>query len=264
MTSEVMGSVMNESYDRCVTATASHASATPFGVLLREWRAARRVASRRVSQLDLSLDAGVSSRHLSCVETGKSQPSRELVSRLADTLDLPVRERNALLVAAGYAPEFPETTLEAPELAQVRRAIDFILEHQEPYPAFVLNRRWDVLLANRAAERIANFLIGGSAHANMVRQFFDPNDMRATVTNWEEVAGDLIRHLHEEIAAARLLITSRTAELRAACGPVDLSPRRSAPTPASRWRARDRSRAASCRSLCATASCTCRSPRHSR
>lgn len=190
MTSEVMGFVMSGVYDRCVMAT-------PFGVLLREWRAAR-----RVSQLDLSLDAGVSSRHLSCVETGKSQPSRELVSRLADTLDIPLRERNALLVAAGYAPEFPETTLEAPELVQVRRAIDFILEHQEPYPAFVLNRRWDVLLANRAAERVAKFLIGGRAHTNMVRQFFDPNDMRAAVVNWEEVAGDLIRHLHEEIAGA--------------------------------------------------------------
>lgn len=192
-----MGVTMCGDYDRDMSATASPPSVPPFGVLLREWRAAR-----RVSQLDLSLDAGVSSRHLSCVETGKSQPSRELVSRLADTLDVPLRERNALLVAAGYAPEFPETPLEAPALAQVRRAIDFILEHQEPYPAFVLNRRWDVLLANRAAERVGHFLIGGRAHANMVRQFFDPNDLRAAVANWEEVAGDLIRHLHEEIAAA--------------------------------------------------------------
>ena len=84
----------------------------------------------------------------------------------------------------------------------MRRAIDLIVEHQEPYPAFVLNRRWDVLLANRAAARIADFLIGGSAHTNMLRQFFDPKDMRSAVVNWEEVAGDMIRHLHDEIAAA--------------------------------------------------------------
>src|SRR6185369_7919901 len=163
------------------------------GALLREWRAAR-----RMSQLDLALEAGVSARHLSCVETGKSQPGRDLVAQLADALGMPLRERNALLMAAGYAPEYPETPLSTPELAQVRRAIDLIIEHQEPYPAFVLNRRWDVLLSNRAATRIAGFLRGGSAHTNMVRQFFDPNDLRAAVVNWEEVAGDLIRHLHDE------------------------------------------------------------------
>jgi transcriptional regulator with XRE-family HTH domain len=167
------------------------------GVLLREWRAAR-----RMSQLALALEAGTSSRHLSYVETGKAQPSREMVSRLAEALDMPLRERNALLLAAGFAPEYAETRLDAPELAQVRRAVEFILEHQEPYPAFVLNRRWDVLLANRAAGRVADFLIGGTRHDNMVRQFFDPADMRAAVHNWEEVAGDLVRHLHDEVAAA--------------------------------------------------------------
>jgi transcriptional regulator with XRE-family HTH domain len=166
------------------------------GVLLREWRAAR-----RLSQLDLALQAGVSSRHLSYVETGKSRPSRDMVTRLADTLDVPLRDRNALLVAAGYAPEFAESALGAPEMAQVRRAIEFILDHQEPYPAFVVNRHWDILLANRAAARVAAFLCGGSAHTNMVHQFFDPSDLRAVVVNWEEVAGDLIRHLHDVISA---------------------------------------------------------------
>jgi hypothetical protein len=124
-----------------------------------------------------------------------------MVARLAEALDMPLRERNALLLAAGYAPEFAETSLDAPELAEVRRAIDFIIGHQEPYPAFVLNRRWDVLAANRAAARLAKYLIGGSRHANMVRQFLDPQDMRAAVVNWEEIAGDLMRHLHDEIAA---------------------------------------------------------------
>lgn len=167
------------------------------GALLREWRAAR-----RMSQLDLALEAEMSARHLSCVETGKAQPSREVVLRLADALDMPLRERNGLLMAAGYAPGYPETALDTPELEQVRRAIKFIIEHQEPYPAFVLNRYWDVLQMNRAAVRIAGFLRGGSAHANMVRQFCDPNDLRAVVVNWEEVAGDLIQHLHDALAAA--------------------------------------------------------------
>src|SRR5262245_41246832 len=168
-----------------------------LGARLREWRAAR-----RLSQLDLALTADVSARHLSCVETGKAQASREMIARLADALDMPLRERNALLTAGGYAPEYAETALGAPELAQIQRAIDCILEHQEPFPAFVLNRRWDVLKANQAAARVAAHLRGGSAHGNMLRQFFDPGDLRACVVNWEEVAGDLLRHLHDEIAAS--------------------------------------------------------------
>lgn len=169
------------------------------GTLLREWRAAR-----RLSQLDLALEAGVSARHLSYVETGKAQPSRDMVTRLADVLEMPLRERNALLMAAGYAPRYPETPLGTPELAQACRAIELILGQQEPYPAFLLDRHWDVLMANRAAARVRSFLLGGraSAHQNMLRQFFDPNDLRAAVANWEEVAGDLIRHLHDEVTAA--------------------------------------------------------------
>lgn len=124
-------------------------AAAPLGALLREWRSVR-----RLSQLDLALQAGVSARHLSFVETGKSRPSRDMVARLADCLDMPLRERNALLLAAGFAPKYPETALATPEMAQIRRAIELILSQQEPYPAFVLNRRWDVLMANRAAARV--------------------------------------------------------------------------------------------------------------
>jgi transcriptional regulator with XRE-family HTH domain len=169
------------------------------GIVLREWRAAR-----RLSQLDLALEVGVSTRHLSCVETGKAQPSREMIARLADTLEMPLRERNALLIAAGYAPKYPETSLGTPGLERIRRAIEFILEHQEPYPAFVLNRHWDVVMANRAAERVGNFLLRGraSTHTNMIRQIFDPQDLRPLIVNWEEIAGDLIRHLHNSVAAA--------------------------------------------------------------
>jgi transcriptional regulator with XRE-family HTH domain len=171
--------------------------AVAVGELLRQWRGAR-----RLSQLDLALDAGISSRHLSCVETGKAQPSRELISRLAETLGMPLRERNMLLMAAGYTPDYAETPLSDPELTQVRRAVEFILDHQEPYPAFVMNRCWDVLEANRAAARLDSFLRGGSIHNNMMRRFFDPEDIRAVVVNWEEIASDLIRHLHDEITAS--------------------------------------------------------------
>ncbi|WP_266157154.1 helix-turn-helix domain-containing protein [Dyella silvatica] len=172
--------------------------ASHVGSLLREWRAAR-----RLSQLDLALEAGVSARHLSYVETGKAQPSRDMVTRLADVLDVPLRERNALLMAAGYAPKYPETGLGTPGLAQVRRAIECILAQQEPYPAFLLNRHWDVLMANDAAARVGNFVMRGrpSVHQNMLRQIFDPNDFRPAVANWEEVAGHLVRHLHSAVAA---------------------------------------------------------------
>jgi transcriptional regulator with XRE-family HTH domain len=168
----------------------------PVGELLKRWRSAR-----RLSQLDLALEAGVSARHLSYVETGKSQPSREMIVRLAEALGMPLRERNVLLGAAGYAAMFPETAVGAPALAPVRRAIDLILQHQEPYPAFLLDRRWDMIATNRAATRIVNYLRGGSAHTNMLRQFFDPADLRACVVNWEEIARDLIRHLHDVVAA---------------------------------------------------------------
>lgn len=174
-------------------------SDTPVGALLREWRAAR-----RLSQLSLALDVGVSARHLSYVETGKAQPSREMVARLADTLEMPLRERNTLLMAAGYAPKYRENGLGTPTLAQVRRAIEFTLAQQEPYPAFVLDRHWNVLIANRAATRVNAFVMRGatSSHGNIMRQFFDPEDLRMAVANWEEVAGDLIRHLHNEVTAA--------------------------------------------------------------
>jgi len=173
--------------------------ASAVGGLLREWRAAR-----RLSQLDLALEAGISARHLSCVETGKAQASREMLARLADTLGMPLRERNSLLVAAGFAPKYPESALATPAMAQIRNAIDAILQQQEPYPAFLLNRHWDVLGANHAAERVGNHVMRGrpSKHTNMLRQMFDPEDFRQAVVNWEEIAGSIVRHLHNEVAAA--------------------------------------------------------------
>jgi transcriptional regulator with XRE-family HTH domain len=178
----------------------------PVGVLLREWRAAR-----RLSQLDLSLDTGVSTRHLSCVETGKAQPSRETLARLADALDMPLRERNALLLAAGYAPQYSENTLVTPALERMREAIELIIAHQEPYPAFVINRHFDVLMANTAAQRVNALLMRGqqSPHTNLLRQVFDPDDFRKVIVNWPEVAQKFLRHLHADIAAAPLDTTAQ-------------------------------------------------------
>ena len=118
---------------------------SPVGDLLREWRGVQ-----GMSQLDLALSAGVSSRHVSFIETGRSAPSRGMVLRLAATLDLPLRERNALLVAAGFAPIYRESALQHTDLAPVRRALERVLRSHEPYPAFVLDSGWNILLANRA------------------------------------------------------------------------------------------------------------------
>ena len=170
----------------------------PVGARVREWRIAR-----HLSQLQLALAADTSTRHLSCIETGKSQPGRELLARLADALEMPLRERNALLLDAGYAPQFAESALGAPALARIDQAIDAILAQQSPYPAFLINRRWDVLRANAAAEGVNRLMLGrASAHQNIMRQFFNPADLRAAIANWEEVAGELIRHLHDQVAAA--------------------------------------------------------------
>lgn len=170
----------------------------PIGGLLREWR-----ERRRMSQLNLALEAGISSRHLSYVETGKAQPSREMVTRLAETLEMPLRERNALMVAAGYAPRYRETPLAMPAMDLVRQAIDQMLRQQEPYPAFVVNRYWDVLQVNAAMPRIFGRLKpGGPTHGNVLRQIFDPRDMRPHIANWAEVAGEVIRHVHNDVAAA--------------------------------------------------------------
>jgi transcriptional regulator with XRE-family HTH domain len=176
----------------------SRPQASPHaGVLLRQWRAAR-----RVSQLDLALEANVSARHLSYVETGRAKPSRNLLSRLAETLDIPLRERNVLLIAAGYAPEYRETGLAAPEMAQARRAIELILQHQEPYPAMVLSRHWDLLMTNQGSARVFGWLLGSPpAQTNVLRQVFDPCGMRPLMVNWEEAAGDMINRLHSDIAA---------------------------------------------------------------
>lgn len=126
-----------------------------------------------------------------------------MIAKLADALEMPLREHNALLMAAGYAPRYSETSLSTQELAPARKAIEFILHQQEPYPAYVMNRHWDVLMTNRALPKIFAMIRGRAPlHDNILHQIFDPNDMRPVVANWSEVASDVIRHLHHQVAAA--------------------------------------------------------------
>lgn len=125
-----------------------------------------------------------------------------MVLRLADALEIPLREHNALLVAAGYAPRYYERDLAAPEMAQQRSAIDLILRHQEPFPAIVMDRHWNVLLGNQAAARFIPFLLGQEPpDNNVIRMVLHPDRLRRVTVNWEETAEDLIRHLHNQIAA---------------------------------------------------------------
>lgn len=175
------------------------------GALLRHWR-----LTRHLSQLELALEAAVSTRHLSYVESGRAQPSRELILRLLDTLEVPLRERNAVLVAGGLAPEYVETSLNAPEMAPCKAAIELILGHQEPYPAFVLDRHWNIVMTNRAAGKCTAFVLGDDVHRrraealgpNMLRLILHPDGVRPWMLDWHDTAGDMIRHLHSQIAAA--------------------------------------------------------------
>ena len=166
------------------------------GKIVRRWREAR-----RLSQLDLALEVDVSPRHLSCVETGKARASAPLLERLAETLAMPLRERNGLLLAAGFAPSYRETPLSAPEMANVRRAVELILAHQEPFPAFVADRYWNVLDANPALQRLLGTLLGRPPrHENVLHQIFDPADVRPLIVGWEQLAASLLVHLHHDMA----------------------------------------------------------------
>jgi transcriptional regulator with XRE-family HTH domain len=169
-----------------------------FGLALREWR-----TRRGLSQLALSGNAGVSSRHLSFVETGRAQPSREMVLLLARALDVPLRDRNDLLSAAGYAPVYRATKLDAPALAQARRALDFVLRQQEPYPAIVIDRHWNILQANDGTSRLVELFLEPSVPAdlglNAMRLMLHPRGFRSHIVNWEAMAAALVQWLHRDI-----------------------------------------------------------------
>jgi transcriptional regulator with XRE-family HTH domain len=174
--------------------------ATGVGHLLRDWR-----QRRRLSQLDLSNEAAVSARHLSFVETGRSKPSRELVLHLAEHLDVPLRERNSLLMAAGYAPVYAERSLDAEEMDPVRQALDQILSGHDPFPALIVDRRWDLVAANEAA--LALFTVGVAAELleppiNVVRLGLHPDGLGPRIRNLPELGEHLLLRLQRQIAVS--------------------------------------------------------------
>lgn len=183
---------------RALTASHSH----PVGDLLRGWR-----ARRAMSQADLAFEAGISIRHLSYVETGKAGASRDILLQMAAALGLSLRDRNALLEAGGYARQYGERDLSAPEVADAKRAIDLLLRRHEPFPAIVTDRQWNIVQANRAAQRLMSLLLGPERMTrplNHMRMFLAPDELRPFVENWPNVATALLARARHEAMAAPL------------------------------------------------------------
>lgn len=169
----------------------------PVGALLRQWR-----QHRRLSQLDLACEADISTRHLSFVETGRAQPSREMLLRLAERLEIPLRERNRLLGAAGYAPLFSQHGLNDPALEAARGAIEQLLEAHEPNPALAVDRHWNLLMANAA---VAPFLLGVAPQLlgpplNVLRLSLHPEGLAPRIVNLAQWRAHLLNRLRGDIA----------------------------------------------------------------
>jgi transcriptional regulator with XRE-family HTH domain len=201
-------------------------AATTVGDHLREWR--RR---RRMSQLDLAVDADISTRHLSFVESGRSQPSREMLLHLAERLDVPLRERNLLLVSAGYAPVFAERPITDPALAPARKAIELVLKGHEPYPALAIDRHWTLVEANAA---VAPLLAGVDPALlkppiNVLRLSLHPQGLAPRIANLAEWRAHLLERLRRQIdVSADPVLVALLEELRALPAP---SPMRRPPPP---------------------------------
>jgi len=167
-----------------------------LGGLLRYWRDVR-----GVSQLDLSLEAGISQRQISFIESGRSVPGRDTLLTLAQTLDVPLRERNALLLAAGYAPVYSDAPWNAQEMHRVVRALERVIRQHEPFPAIVMDRYWNVLMTNDAAPRFFDRFIDMASRTgprNMLHLIFDPQGMRPFVADWDTVSRSLLQRVHRE------------------------------------------------------------------
>ena len=180
-----------------------------FGELVRYWRRVR-----TMSQLDLAAAASTTPRHMSFLETGRSQPSRGMVLRLAAALDVPLRDRNGLFVAAGFAAIYPEHDLDHPAIDRVMAALDRVLDQHAPYPAVVMNRRWDVVRVNAGASRLFAGLYAPDpmpAPANVLRLMLETGPVRSAVENWNEVAPALLERARREAVGGVLDVA--TADL---------------------------------------------------
>jgi transcriptional regulator with XRE-family HTH domain len=179
-----------------MVARMTMAAIQPVGDLLRKWR-----QRRRLSQLDLACEADISTKHLSFLESGRSRPSRDMVLHLAERLEVPLRERNVLLVAAGFAPQFQERKLSDPALEAQRAAVDLILKGHEPYPALAVDRHWHMVSANAAAQR----LLGGvdasllTPPVNVLRLSLHPNGMAPRIANLAEWRAHLLERLRRQV-----------------------------------------------------------------
>ena len=188
------------------------------GPLLREWR-----QRRRLSQLELAVEADISARHLSFVETGRSAPSREMVLRLAEHLGIPLRERNALLIAAGYAPVFPERSLDDPALAAARHAVNLVLAGHEPYPAIAVDRHWTLVAANNA---VGAFMVVEDQSLlqpplNVLRVSLHPRGVAPRIANLAEWRAHVLERLRRQIdASGDPVLIALLEELRAYPAPA--------------------------------------------
>ncbi len=180
-------------------ARSADVAPTTVGNLLRAWR-----AKRRLSQLEVGLTAGVSSRHLSFIETGRARASAEMLVALADVLDMPLRERNALLLAAGFAPRFSETQLDAPGMAAMHQAITRVLEAHDPYPGVALDRHWSIVIANAAAQRMVTVMPPDllAPPLNIFRLGLHPRGMASRTANFDEWGRYMLRELQRLADAA--------------------------------------------------------------
>jgi transcriptional regulator with XRE-family HTH domain len=178
---------------------ATVSSQPSIGPLLREWR-----GRRRLSQLELALDAGISTRHLSFVETGRSRPGREMLLRILEQLEVPFREQNRLLLASGHAPAFPERSLEDPELLPVRAAVDQILTRHEPYPAVVVDRAWNLVAANSAMRGLTEEVVIDPAllepPVNIMRLGFHPRGLAPLIVNLGQWRAHFCQRLERQLA----------------------------------------------------------------
>lgn len=165
-----------------------------YAAAMRYWR-----AKRGFSQLRLATESGISQRHISFLESGRSQPSREMILKLGITLDIPLRERNVMLLAAGYAPAYQERKLSDPEMQAVKQALDFMLNQQAPYPALVVDRLWNLVMSNGPAAKLLHWLLDGPpASNNVIKLTLDPAGLRKYIVNWEDVSADLLQWIQRE------------------------------------------------------------------
>ncbi|MEM8983190.1 MAG: helix-turn-helix transcriptional regulator [Pseudomonadota bacterium] len=201
-------------------------SAPTFPAVCRHWR-----QYRKLSQLELALAANVSQRHVSWLETGRSQPSRQMVTRLAEAMNIPLRERNVLMRAAGFAPLYRESQLDEPAMAPVRDALQRMLRHHEPLPALVVDRYWNVHEQNQAAANVLalggdvaalNATVGGGEHINLALLTLHPDGLRRYITNWNEAAPRFVQRLqHEAAATGDAALAARFEQFVDIAGPLE-------------------------------------------